>query len=56
MVPDDTCCLDSDADLKNLILRTNAKINKIALWFTANKMGNNISKIKNIIYWTRNKK
>jgi hypothetical protein len=55
MFADDTCCLDSDDDLNNLIQRTNTEINKIALWFRSNKMATNTSKTKYIIFRARNK-
>ena len=55
MFADDTCCLDSDDNLENLICRVNAEINKIAIWFKANKMATNTSKTKYIIFRAKNK-
>jgi hypothetical protein len=56
MFADDTCSLDSDDNLVNLINRVNVEINKIAVWFKANKMATNISKTKYIIFRSKNKK
>jgi hypothetical protein len=56
MFADDTCCLDSDENLDNLIRRVNDGINKIAVWFKANKMAINTSKTKYIIFRSKNKK
>ncbi len=56
MFADDTCSLDSDDDLNTLISRINVEINKIAVWFKANKMATNISKTKYIIFRSKNKK
>jgi hypothetical protein len=56
MFADDTRCLDLDDNPDNLINRINTEINKIALWFKANKMATNTSKTKNIIVIFRTKK
>jgi hypothetical protein len=56
MFADDTCSLDSDDDLNTLISRINVEINRIAVWFKANKMATNISKTKYIIFRSKNKK
>jgi hypothetical protein len=56
MFADDTCSLDSDDDLENLINRVNVEINKIAVWFKANKMATNIGKTKYIIFRSKNKR
>jgi hypothetical protein len=56
MFADDTCCLDSDDNLNNLISKVNHEINKIAVWFKANKMATNTSKTKYIIFRSKNKK
>ncbi len=53
---DDTCCLDSDENLDNLITKINLEINKIAVWFKANKMATNTNKTKYIIFRAKNKK
>jgi hypothetical protein len=52
----DTCCLDSDENLDNLITKVNTEINKIAVWFKANKMATNTSKTKYSIFRAKNKK
>ena len=46
MFADDTFCLESDNNLKNLISTVNSEINKMAVWFRANKLAVNISKTK----------
>jgi hypothetical protein len=56
MFADDTCSLDSDDNLDNLISRVNIEINKMALWFKANKMATNAGKTKSIIFRAKNKK
>jgi hypothetical protein len=43
MFADDTCGLDADENLGNLTHRINAEINKIAVWFKANKMATNVT-------------
>ncbi len=43
MYADDTFTLDSGEDLNTLITNVNAEINKIAVWFRANKLAVNIS-------------
>jgi hypothetical protein len=55
MFADDTFCLKSDASLHNLINDTNREINKMALWFRANKLAVNKSKTKYIIFHMRGK-
>jgi hypothetical protein len=56
MFADDTCSLDSDNNLDNLIQRVNTEINKIAVWFKSNKIAINTSKTKFIIFRSKNKK
>jgi hypothetical protein len=56
MFTDDTCCLDSDDKLDDLISRVNEEINKLAVWFKANKMATNTRKTNYIIFCTSNKK
>jgi hypothetical protein len=56
MFADDTCCLNSNKNLPDLIADTNNEINKIAVWFRTNKMALNVSKTKYIIFHSRNKK
>jgi hypothetical protein len=56
MFADDTFCLKSDYDINNLIAYVNREINKMAVWFRANKLAVNVSKTKYIIFRTNNKK
>jgi hypothetical protein len=56
MFADDTFSLKSGSDLKTLISLVNAEINKMALWFRANKLAVNISKTKYIIFRMKGKK
>jgi hypothetical protein len=56
MFADDTCCLDSDENLDNIILRVNDGIKKIAVWFKANKMAINTSETNYVIFHVKNKK
>jgi hypothetical protein len=56
MFADDTCSLDSDNNLDNLIQRVNTEINKIAVWFKSDKIAINTSKTKFIIFRSKNKK
>jgi len=56
MYADDTFSLDSGEDLNELILRVNNEINKIAVWFRANKLAVNISKTKYMIFRMKGKK
>jgi len=56
MYADDTFTLDSGEDLNTLITNVNAEINKIAVWFRANKLAVNISKTKYIIFRMKSKK
>jgi hypothetical protein len=56
MFADDTFGAKSDNDINVLINSDNEEINKIAIWFRANKLAVNISKTKYIIFKTRNKK
>jgi hypothetical protein len=48
--------LESDDNLENLIRKMNTEINKIAVWFKANKMATNTGKTKYIIFRAKNKK
>ena len=50
MFADDTLGLKSDHDLTNLINSLNSDINKMAVWFKANKLAVNKSKTKYIIF------
>jgi hypothetical protein len=50
MYADDTFTVDSLEDLDTLIRNVNIEINKIAVWFRANKQAVNISKTKYIIF------
>ncbi len=56
MFADDTCCVNSNKNLNDLIADTNTEINKIAVWFRTNKMALNVSKTKYIIFHAKNKK
>jgi hypothetical protein len=56
MYADDTFTLDAGEDLNNLIQHVNNEINKIAVWFRANKLAVNISKTKYIIFRMKSKK
>jgi len=56
MYADDTFTLDSGENLKDLINSVNTEINKIAVWFRANKLAVNISKTKYMIFRMKGKK
>ena len=56
MFADDTLGLKAHSNLQTLINEINVDINRMALWFKANKLVVNISKTKYIIFKTRNKK
>jgi len=56
MFADDTFCLNSDSDLNNLISNVNMEVNKMAVWFRANKLAVNINKTKYIIFHMKGKK
>jgi hypothetical protein len=53
---DDTCALHSDLDLDNLVQHVNAELQKIALWFAANKLAVNVKKCKFILFHNKGKK
>jgi hypothetical protein len=53
---DDTACLTSGPDLKNVIAKANVELQKISEWFRANKMAVNVSKTKYIIFKPKFKK
>ena len=53
---DDTTCLSSGKNLSNLIDLVNYEIQKMALWYKANKMAVNTSKTKYIIFHNKGKK
>jgi hypothetical protein len=55
MFADDTFTVKSGIDLNTLILTVNEEINKIAVWFRANKLAVNISKTKYIIFRMKGK-
>jgi hypothetical protein len=55
MFADDTFTLKSGTDLNTLILTVNNEINKIAIWFRANKLAVNINKTKYIIFRMKGK-
>ena len=52
---DDTACLASGPNLPDLINYVNTELNKIAVWFRANKMAVNAEKTKYIIFHAKNK-
>ena len=56
MFADDTLGLKAHANLETLIAEVNSDINRIAIWFKANKLVVNKSKTKYIIFKQRNKK
>jgi len=56
MFADDTFSAKSDNDLNQLIASVNIEINKMAIWFRANKLAVNKNKTKYIIFRTRGKK
>jgi hypothetical protein len=56
MYADDTFTLDAGEDLNTLINTVNMEINKIAVWFRANKLAVNIDKTKYIIFRMKGKK
>jgi hypothetical protein len=56
MFADDTFCLKSNDNLLTLINEVNTEINKMAVWFRANKLAVNISKTKYMIFTMRGKK
>ncbi len=56
MFADDTFSAASGHDLPHLINHINSEVNKIAVWFRANKMAVNTSKTKFIIFHPKSKK
>ncbi len=52
---DDTTCLSKGKVLKDLIDYVNSELQKIAMWFRSNKMAENTSKTKFVIFRTRGK-
>jgi hypothetical protein len=56
MFADDTFCLKSNDNLPTLINEVNSEINKMAVWFRANKLAVNINKTKYMIFTMRGKK
>ena len=53
---DDTCCLSAGKNLKDLIKFCNEELQKIANWFSANKLAVNVNKCKYIIFHNKGKK
>ena len=53
---DDTCCLYAGINLKDLIKFCNDELQKIANWFSANKLAVNVNKCKYIIFHNKGKK
>jgi hypothetical protein len=53
---DDTACLTSGPELKNVITKANMELQKLSQWFKANKMVVNVSKTKYIVFKPKNKK
>ena len=56
MYADDTFSLESGDDLLELSTKINTEINKMAIWFRANKLAVNISKTKYMIFRSKGKK
>jgi hypothetical protein len=56
MFADDTFCLNADEDIKTLIQNVNVQINRMAVWFRANKLAVNINKTKYVIFTMKGKK
>ena len=56
MFADNTSAFKSGKDLKQLTIDFNKEINKMAVWFRANKMAVNVSKTNFIVFRTRGKK
>jgi len=56
MFADDTFTLKSDSDINNLIRSVNTEVNKMAIWFRANKLAVNKNKTKFIIFRSKGKK
>ncbi len=56
MFADDPFCIKSDFNINELITYINSEINKMAVWFRANKLAVNISKPKFMIFRTKGKK
>jgi hypothetical protein len=52
---DDTSCLAEHKNLNTLINYVNTELQKLAVWFKANKMAVNVSKTNYIIFRTRGK-
>ncbi len=52
---DDTSCLAENSNLHDLITHVNTELNKLAVWFKANKMVVNVSKTNYIIFHARGK-
>jgi hypothetical protein len=52
---DDTTCLAENSNLHDLISYVNTELNKLAIWFKANKMAVNVSKTNYIIFHTKGK-
>jgi len=55
MFADDTFSSKSDNDINRLIETVNVEVNKMAIWFRANKLAVNKNKTKYIIFRTRGK-
>jgi hypothetical protein len=53
---DDTTCLSKGKKLNDLLLYVSNELQKIAVWFRANKMAVNTSKTKFIVFRTQGKK
>jgi hypothetical protein len=53
---DDTCALHSESDLDSPICHVNNELQKIALWFAANKLAVNVKKCKYILFHNKGKR
>jgi Reverse transcriptase (RNA-dependent DNA polymerase) len=56
MFADDTAGLTSGPEIKPLIEKANLELQKLSMWFRANKMAVNVSKTKYMIFKPKSKK
>jgi hypothetical protein len=52
---DDTTCLAENQNLDDLITYVNIELNKLAVWFKANRIAVNVSKTNYIIFHNKGK-
>ena len=55
LLVEDTCCLTSGKNLEDLIKFCDAELQKIASWFSANKLAVNVGKCKYIVFHNKGK-